>query len=210
MNIEVFLAYLAGIVTVLLAFYFYFKSYKKIVLSINLDEIKDAILKILEAVKDAKLSFEEKKKIIKELKEIVDVETRVVRIEDLIEKKSAEEVKKMLENAGLKNVKTYFSDGEYYTIPYASWMSIVKNDFLERKKWIKERFDCDSFSKSFVGRMNEHYQINGCGEVWGMTPGGYHSWVILITPNKLLFLETQTDEIFEVGEKGYQADTIFL
>jgi len=71
--IENVISYFAGIATVLLAIYIYFHKYKKIVLSVNLDEVKDSIIKIFDAIKDTKINKEEKEKLIKEIRDSVSV-----------------------------------------------------------------------------------------------------------------------------------------
>jgi len=197
------------------ALYLFFKHYRKITLSINLDRLKETGYYLIESLKDAKLSNEEKLIILNKLRDAITEETRVVRI-------NADEIKEVKPDEIISAIKSLYpnvqvravSDGKYYTTTYGKWREIIANDFIERKKYLVSRFDCDDFSRSFVARVIENYGLNACGIVWGwMTKDAYHAWNFIYTSEgRLLWLEAQNDSLFvPTGEKyKYEARDIFM
>lgn len=59
-------------------------------------------------------------------------------------------------------------------------------------------FDCDKFARNFCASCNKK-KINGCWEVWGDTPFGYHAWNVIQTPNGKLELEPQSGDAWVFG-----------
>ena len=208
-------SFAAAIVSFVVALYLFFKRYRKITLSINLDKLKETGYYLIESLKDAKLSEEEKLAILNKLKDAITEETRVVRI-------NADEIKEVKPDEIISVIKALYpavqikavSDGKYYTVSEAKWREIIANDFIERKKYLVSRFDCDDYSRSFVARIIENYGLNACGIVWGwMTEGAYHAWNFVYTSEgRLLWLEAQNDSLFvPSGEKfKYEARDIFM
>jgi len=206
-----FTAISSGIVVL----YLFFKHYRKITLSINLDKLKETGYYLIESLKDAKLSNEEKLIILNKLRDAITEETRVVRI-------NADEIKEVKPDEIISAIKALYpnvqiravSDGKYYTTTYGKWREIIANDFIERKKYLVSRFDCDDFSRSFVARVIENYGLNACGIVWGwMTKDAYHAWNFIYTSEgRLLWLEVQNDSLFvPTGEKfKYEARDVFI
>jgi len=205
----------AAIGSFVVALYLFFKHYRKITLSINLDKLKETGYYLIEALKDAKLSEGEKLAILNKLRDAITEETRVVRI-------NADEVKEVKPNEIISAIKALYphvqvrvvSDGKYYTTTYGKWREIIANDFIERKKYLVSRFDCDDFSRSFVARVIENYGLNACGIVWGwMTKDAYHAWNFVYTSEgRLLWYEAQNDSLFvPSGEKyKYEARDVFM
>jgi len=197
------------------ALYLFFKHYRKITLSINLDRLKETGYYLIESLKDAKLSEGEKLAILNKLRDAITEETRVVRI-------NADEIKEVKPNEIINAIKALYphaqvravSDGKYYTVSEAKWREIIANDFIERKKYLAERFDCDDFSRSFVARVIENYQLNSVGVCWGwMSEGAYHAWNFIYTSEgRLLWYEAQNNSLFvPSGEKyKYEARDIFM
>ena len=201
----------SGIVTL----YLLFRYYRKITFSINIDKLKETGYYLIEALEDMKLSDEEKLTILGKLKDAITEETRVVKI-------CLDEIKKVKPDEIINAIKTLYpdvqvkavSDGKYYTVSGERWREIIKNDFVERKKYLVSRYDCDDYSRSFVARVIENYGLNACGIVWGwMTKDAYHAWNFIYTSEgRLLWLEPQNDSLFvPSGEKyKYEARDIFM
>ena len=197
------------------ALYLFFKHYRKITLSINLDKLKETGYYLIETLKDTKLSEEEKLAILNKLRDAITEETRVVRI-------NADEIKEVKPDEIISAIKALYphvqvravSDGKYYTVSERRWKEIIKNDFVERKKYLAERFDCEDFSRSFVVRVIENYQLNSAGVCWGwMTKDAYHAWNFIYTSEgRLLWFEPQSNGLFvPSGEKyKYEARDIFM
>jgi len=210
-----FSGFLTAICSTAIAIYFFYRHYRKVVISADLDKLKDAAFYLIEALKDAKLSEEEKLTILNKLKDAITEETRVVRID-------ANEVKEVKPDEIISAIKALYptvqiravSDGKYYTTTYGKWREIIANDFIERKKYLVSRYDCDDYSRSFVARIIENYGLNACGIVWGwMTKDAYHAWNFIYTSEgRLLWLEAQNDSLFvPSGEKyKYEARDVFM
>jgi len=208
-------SFAAAVVSFVIALYMFFKRYRKVTLSINLDKLKETGYYLIESLEDAKLSEEEKLTILNKLKDAITEETRVVRID-------ANEVKEVKPDEIISAIKALYpavqiravSDGKYYTVSEERWREIIENDFVERKQYLVTRYDCEDYSRSFVARVIENYGLNACGIVWGwMTEGAYHAWNFIYTSEgQLLWFEPQNDSLFvPSGEKfKYEARDIFM
>ena len=99
--------------------------------------------------------------------------------------------------------KLYLADGVYFATPLADAREIIEASAVDRKTWVKNRFDCDDFALVLSAHFAEAAYANGerraahCfGRVWGMLPGP-HAINWMINDDKILrFIEPQTDEIF--------------
>jgi len=199
----------SGVVTL----YVIFRRYRKITFSLNLDRLKESGYYLLEALEDMKLSEEEKLAILNKLRDAITEETRVVRI-------NADEIKEVEPDEIITAIKSVYptaqvkaiSDSKYYTVSKRKWEEIIRNDFLEQKRYLTERFDCDDFSRCFVARVIENYGLNACGVVWGkMTKGAYHAWNFIYTAEGQLFwFEPQRESLFLPSGKEYEAQDIFM
>ena len=68
--------------------------------------------------------------------------------------------------------------------------------------------DCDDFAILMKGLMSAEFGINDFGIALGMTSMGYHAFNIARIEDRRIFIEPQTGEVFEIGEKGYQCDRV--
>jgi len=66
--------------------------------------------------------------------------------------------------------------------------------------------DCDDFAILMKGLMSAEFGISDFGIALGMTPMGYHAFNQARIEDRRVFIEPQTGEVFEIGEKGYQCD----
>ena len=209
-----FSGFLTAICSTAIAIYFFYRHYRKVVISADLDKLKDAGFYLIDALKDAKLSEEEKLAILNKLRDAITEETRVVRI-------NTDEIKEVKPNEIISAIKALYphvqvkavSDGKYYTVSRTKWQQIIRADFIERKKYLIERYDCEDFSRSFIARVIENYQLNSVGMVWGwMSERDYHAWCFVYTSEGcILWYEPQTDELFTPTTKpSYTPAEIFL
>ena len=145
----------------------------------------------------------------------MDIEARIVKIEEKeIKCVSAEEITKKI-NELYPDVKIKsVSDKHYYTVSESKWKEIIKSDFVNYKKYLSDRFDCDDFSRCLVSRVIENYHLNAIGIAWGwMKEGAYHAWNFIYTAeNVILFVEPQNDYIWiPIPRKfDYEACEIFM
>ncbi len=95
----------------------------------------------------------------------------------------------------------------YYTTE-AKWKPILLEAAAGLPAYQPDRFDCDKFVITVMGRIYERYQLNGLGIMRGDAPaGGYHAWLVYATENGIRCFEPQTREFFKPSERGLVPDT---
>jgi len=192
-----------GLLTIVIGTLLYFKHYNAVIFRLDLKKLNESIFAFVKAIEDMKLTNVEKQDIFKKLHDVVEEKTKIVRIEPSdITVFTKEEVKSILKEK-LQTVEIKrISDGKYYTVSKEKWKELIKNDFIEHKKYAVNEFDCDDFALCIVARMREHYLINGIFECWGLYKGDqYHAWNVIVTDKKeVFFLEPQTDAFFRPEE----------
>jgi len=75
-------------------------------------------------------------------------------------------------------------------------------------KYEDEQTDCDDFAILMKGLMSAEFGINDFGIALGMTPMGYHAFNLARAEQNWVFIEPQTGEIFDIGDKGYSCDRV--
>jgi len=70
--------------------------------------------------------------------------------------------------------------------------------------------DCDDFAILMKGLMSAEFGINDFGIALGNSPGGYHAYNIARIEDRRVFIEPQTGEVFEIGDKGYSCDRVII
>jgi len=68
--------------------------------------------------------------------------------------------------------------------------------------------DCDDFAILMKGLMSAEFGVSDFGIALGMTPMGYHAFNIARVEDRRVFIEPQTGEVFEIGEKGYSCNKV--
>lgn len=99
------------------------------------------------------------------------------------------------------------ADQNYYLIPWEQWKQIIEVDWTDKKKYLKDKFDCDNFAFLFAARMAEIYDINSAGVVHGKVNVG-HFWNAIVAKDsmgnlRLYYYEPMKDLYteFKKGEK---------
>jgi len=86
-----------------------------------------------------------------------------------------------------QNLSKTFSllDRKYWTIEWKDWRKIIKYDWIDKKKYIRERFDCDNFSFIFSANAGFFFGLNSCGVGFGTinNASGHLFNIILATDN---------------------------
>jgi len=111
-----------------------------------------------------------------------------------------QEMIKLFEPTGL----IYF-DLKYQTTDIETFRKIIELDWLNRKPYLKDIFDCDDYALAFKVHLSEIYRINAIavvvGEVRDTKTGqviGYHGYNRIIDKDKKVWLfEPQTDKLSE-------------
>lgn len=98
----------------------------------------------------------------------------------------------------------YIADDEYFCTPLEDAREIIKNSALDRRKWVRERFDCDDFAHVLKAHFAEAAYADGSrrtahcfGIVWGNFPGPHAINWMLNDDMIVRFVEPQDDTIFE-------------
>ena len=80
---------------------------------------------------------------------------------------------------------------------------IISESKVDRKTWVRERFDCDDFAHVLKAHFAEASYKNGqrraahCfGVVWGSLPGPHAINWMVNSDGKLRFVEPQNDRVF--------------
>ena len=91
------------------------------------------------------------------------------------------------------------SDKRYYVIPWEKWLTLIKVDWTDERKYKTDNFDCDNFAFAFSARMSTVYGINTAGVAYGKmvykdgkTIG--HAFNLIVATDKIMVYEPQSDE----------------
>jgi len=107
-------------------------------------------------------------------------------------------IKSILKELGTKNI--FISDSKYKKISKNVVKEFLSNDMTDLRKYVPEKYDCDNYSFSLMGKAS--YLLSGyaIGIVWADTPNGKHALNFYIDKYEAFwFIEPQTDEIFYDG-----------
>ena len=69
-------------------------------------------------------------------------------------------------------------DDQYFVLSQPEWDQVIKAIGPEKDGYRPNRFDCDSFSRVFWGKVNEQYEVNGLFVV--IDYSGKHSYNALL------------------------------
>ena len=102
-----------------------------------------------------------------------------------------------------RNFGFYVADGNYYCTPLDNAKEIIKHSAVDRKTWVRERFDCDDFAHVLKAHFAEAAYKDGdrraahcIGIVWGSLPGPHAINWMVNSDMKLRFIEPQNDRVF--------------
>jgi len=94
------------------------------------------------------------------------------------------------DQTGLSEDKIICHDNKYYLTDWQTWQEIIKIDWTNEKKYLKDRYDCDNFANSFQARMAEIFGLNSAGRfsvaIYDVNTDkkiGYHRASIIICSN---------------------------
>lgn len=105
----------------------------------------------------------------------------------------------------LGDVRLNQKDGHYFLIDWETMKKIIAVDWIDKRKYVKEKFDCDDFAYAFFSHISEIFEINNVGIVHGYVYNkdtgkwiGGHFWNAILTENygelHLHFYEPMTDK----------------
>ncbi len=113
---------------------------------------------------------------------------------------------------GLSAAEIRLADKKYYTVDWQTWLAIIKWDWVNEKKWLSDKWDCDNFANYFSSRVAYLFHLNSCGSVSGNIKDantdemiGPHRFNMIVTNDWELYLyEPMIDFYCKIkkGEKG--------
>ena len=97
-------------------------------------------------------------------------------------------------------------DNQYYTCSMNQAEIIIRNDFGNLKSYAPDKWDCDKFTQKLRVHFIEVYGYTVAVEVWGNSPVGFHSWILVRCSDGVLMVEPQNDSITRIPDilPGYE------
>ena len=126
------------------------------------------------------------------------------------EKTSRAMIRAFLAGRGMPLDKVWFADHDYYYVTIEEMKDIILHDWVDKKKYLSEKFDCDDFALVFKAHLAERFNINAVGLARSVKindlktgkPKGFHRANIFFADDngviKLYFLEPQTDKVVQI------------
>ena len=111
-----------------------------------------------------------------------------------------------------ENVYAILYDGKYHVPRKDALIQFIRDNWLDKRRWLEDVYDCDNFALSFKAYLAEIGLINACGFAVGEVRDaktnqllGYHAFNVLSFYDetgevKLVMFEPQTDEIAEIKD----------
>ena len=95
-------------------------------------------------------------------------------------------------------------DNVYQLTDQTSFLNVIIWDWIDKKEYLRDRFDCDKFSICFAAHCYEYFGIDQVGLIvdWG----SQHAYNLVLFPTgKPMLLEPQTDSLFPISERDVWA-----
>ncbi|RKU10818.1 hypothetical protein C6503_19220 [Candidatus Poribacteria bacterium] len=126
---------------------------------------------------------------------------------------TAQEVVDALNASLLSDLQDVPLDGRYWGASEAAWRGMLAYTGVDRKRYIKDRFDCDNFAVLFAGRVADKFGINGVGIVIDYSGGHAYCAILIVDENGNLsigIIEPQNDQFVLKTEGMYSAKFGFI
>ena len=107
----------------------------------------------------------------------------------------------------MPQVKHLPLDSNYTACSKKEFMEWVEWDWVDKKQYVAEKYDCENFAFSFKARTDRRFGINTVGFVLDYS-GGHAYNVVLFTDSPPLLYEPQSDAWVQIGE-GTSATEIY-
>lgn len=123
-------------------------------------------------------------------------------------KVSAEELKNLTKEIGIKDFD--IADSYYFSVPLAVIEEILANNSINRMEYINESRDCDDFALMLAGHFSQAYSPHpAIGIIHGMCGINGHAWNAVLADEGIYYIEPQTDEIARPKDFNCTAGSIF-
>jgi len=122
-------------------------------------------------------------------------------------------IAQQLINAKIMNVgmKRKVLDNKYWTCTRLDFDAIIRWDWTDKKRFVKEKYDCDNFAFSFKARMDRRFHLNNVGLVVDYSGSHAYNCVVFADGTAELF-EPQNDMIVtkQMGKGLYKCESGFI
>jgi len=102
-------------------------------------------------------------------------------------------------------------DSKYWTCTRLDFGAIIKWDWTDKKRYVKQKYDCENFAFSFKARMDRKFHLNNVGLVLDYSGGHAYNCVVFSDGTAELF-EPQNDS-FKTDQLGtglYKCESGFI
>lgn len=122
------------------------------------------------------------------------------------------EVKAALRKSHLSKLGGLPLDETYWGVSLETWHLILAYNGTDKKRYVKDTFDCDNFAILFAGSVADKFSINGAGIVIDYSGGHAYSALLVATEDGPAFatIEPQNDEFVIKTEGMYDAEFGFI
>ena len=123
------------------------------------------------------------------------------------------QVKAALKASGLSKLQGVPLDSTYWGVSLETWHLILAYNGTDKKRYVKDTFDCDNFAILFAGSVADKFSINGAGIVIDYSGGHAYSALLVVTEDgSLAFatIEPQNDEFVIKMDGMYDAEFGFI
>jgi len=93
-------------------------------------------------------------------------------------------------------------DGKYWIPGLEDCLKIIEWDFIDRKQYLIDRFDCDDFAAAFFAQVRTSYFVNNVALVIDWSSG--HAYNLIFTSEgKLILFEPQSDKYWDINDHNF-------
>jgi len=133
-----------------------------------------------------------------------------------------ERIKNIIRIQNLANSYS-LADERYYLTDWQTWKKIIKYDWIDKKKYHRDYFDCDNFAFVFSANASFFYGLNSCGVAFGVINKEYaHCFnvifalenekvkTIIYEPIRDGFVEYDQGKPIKIGNWTYKINWLFM
>ena len=122
------------------------------------------------------------------------------------------EVQAALSKSRLSKLGGLPLDETYWGVSLETWQLILAYNGTDKKRYVKDTFDCDNFAILFAGSVADKFGINGAGIVIDYSGGHAYSALLVATADGLAFatIEPQNDQFVIKMDGMYDAEFGFI
>ena len=91
----------------------------------------------------------------------------------------------------------YFWDRKYWALSKDEFERISKENQVDEKEYVKERFDCEDFARTFQATLLRKYRVNTVGVAISQGDAPHAFNVVVFKDGTAKLFEPQTDEYVE-------------